>query len=81
MLSPIPKGETKLMSHLRCIKHGHTVTRFLFFNVLFGSGHLFQLAVHEVSLCRYLCFCGVCVQCLALLGLSAVPVESEGVVL
>lgn len=40
-----------------------------------------QLAMHEVSLFPYLCFHGVCMQCLALLGLSAMPVESEGVVL
>lgn len=41
----------------------------------------FQLAMHEVSLFPYLCFHGVCMQCLALLGLNAMPVESKGVVL
>lgn len=41
----------------------------------------FQLAMHEVSLFPYLCFHGVCMQHLGLLGLSAMPVESEDVVL
>lgn len=72
LLSPIPMGEIKLMSYLEVYKPW---PRYL------AQVISFHLAMREASLFPYLCFHGVCMQRLALLGPGAMTVESEGVVL